>query len=110
MSNTKFPTATVAADGSINIDGDPIAATRQDLKSALKSIDNLTALLTMMCKEDKRRAVVVEGMFLREEHGAGVRIFITADNTLNETDLATTVLSGMEQMLKDVFGNKIDAG
>ena len=106
MSNTNFPTATVAADGSINIDGDPIAATRGDLKSALKSIDNLTALLTMMCKEDKRRAVVVEGMFLNAAEGGGVRIFITADNTLDETELAKVVLSGMEVMLKGALDSK----
>lgn len=103
MTNTKFPTASVAEDGSVNIDGDPIAATRGDLKSALKSIDNLTALLTMMCKKDKRRAVVVEGVFLNTSEGGGIRIYITADNTLNETDIAVEVLRGMELMLKDVL-------
>lgn len=108
MSNTKYPTATVATDGSVNIDGDPIAATRGDLKSALKSIDNLTALLTMMCKKDKRRAVVVEGVFLNVAEGGGVRIYITADNTLDETALAVEVLGGMEQMLKDALGAKAE--
>jgi predicted pyridoxine 5'-phosphate oxidase superfamily flavin-nucleotide-binding protein len=102
----KYPTATVTEDGSVNIDGDPIAATRGDLKSALKSIDNLTALLTMMCKKDKRRAVVVEGMFLRKEEGGGIRIFITADNTLDETELAKVVLSGMEEMLKGALNKE----
>jgi len=101
-----FPKATVAADGSVNIDGDPIAATRGDLKSALKSVDNLTALLTMMCKRDERRAVVVEGMFLNAAEGSGVRIFITADNTLDETAIAAEVLRGFEQMIKDAVGDK----
>jgi predicted pyridoxine 5'-phosphate oxidase superfamily flavin-nucleotide-binding protein len=105
----KFPTATVVEDGSVNIDGDPIAATRGDLKSALKSIDNLTALLTRMCTKSKRRAVVVEGMFFQKEEGGGIRIFITADNTLDETDLAKAVLSGMEEMLKGALGDKVTA-
>lgn len=110
MSNTKFPTATVAADGSVNIDGDPIAATRGDLKSALKSIDNLTALLTLLCKSDGQHAAGVEVMFLKNEEGAGMQIYITASNTLDETALAKALLVGMEQMLKAAIKNKPDAG
>lgn len=93
--------ATKNADGSIDCDGDAaVAATRATLDNALKSVDNLTELLTMLCRKEERHAVVCELLFTKDKSGnPGFRIYITADNDLDEVALAKEVLRGVEGAL-----------
>jgi hypothetical protein len=97
MSEMNQPQANIV-DGAVVVDEEAAKArTRDNLESALRSVDNLQELLTMMCTREKRVAFAANVGF---ERPGTISLYVTASDNLDEVTLAKALVLHLNELFE----------